>query len=161
MIEQELFTRFDSLKSSYESLYESLKEERHCLPKAKVEKLQVIVQKIEKTVSEINQERTEIITVLSKFTGTASPSLHIDSLLRFISPMYHYHFQTIYEDIDRLAGEIKRYAKENRFIIEDSLSFIDETIHKVMGAKEKNTTYDNEMKLRKLKHNNLLLSKEV
>ncbi|KPA13468.1 FlgN family protein [Candidatus Magnetomorum sp. HK-1] len=161
MIEHELVTRFDRLKSTYEALYACLKEERRYLPQAKVEKLQVVVQKIEHTVSKINQERTDLLSVLSKFTGKASPSLHIDSLLRFISPMYHHHFQTTYEDVDRLTNEVKRYAKENRFLIEDSLNFIEETIHKVMGAKEKNTTYDKEMKLRRLKHNNLLLSKEV
>jgi len=161
MIEQELLRRFNQLRTCYERLLESLKEERKYLPRAKVDELQVVVQQIEHNVATIDKERDELLAFLTRYTGNKSPSLDIENLLRYISPMYHYEFQTAYDEVTRLIDEIKRYGKENRFLIEDSLNFIEETINTVMGAKEKNTTYDEEMKLRKLKHNNLLFSKEV
>jgi len=161
MIEQELLKRFDRLRTYYEKLFESLKEERKYLPRAKVDELQVVVQQIEQEVATINKERNNLLAFLKRYTGNKSPSLDIEDLLRYISPMYHYDFQTAYEDVTRLIEDIKRYGKENRFLIEDSLSFIEETMQTVMGAQEKNITYDEEMKLRKRKNNNLLFSKEV
>jgi hypothetical protein len=161
MIEQELLRRFDRLKACYEELYDSLKEERKFLPRAKVDELQVVVQQIEQNVNTINSERKDLMTFLTRYTGNKKPSLELDDLLRYISPMYHYDFQTVYEDVTRLIDNIKRYGKENRFLIEDGLSFIEETMQTVMGAQEKNITYDEEMKLRKRKNNNLLFSKEV
>jgi hypothetical protein len=161
MIEQELLRRFDRLRVCYEELYEALKEERKYLPRAKVDELQVVVQQIEQNIATINKERTDMLAFLTRYTGNKSPSLDLENLLRYISPMYHYEFQTAYDDVTRLIDEIKRYGKENRFLIEDGLNFIEETLHTVMGAQEKNITYDEEMKLRKIKHNNLLFSKEV
>jgi len=161
MIEQELLRRFDRLRSCYEGLYESLKEERKYLPRAKVDELQLVVQQIEQNVDSINTERNDLLAFLTRYTGNRSPSLEMNDLLRYISPMYHYDFQTVYEDVTRLIENIKRYGKENRFLIEDGLSFIEETMQTVMGAQEKNVTYDEEMKLRKRKTNNLLFSKEV
>ena len=161
MIEQELLKRFNRLRTCYEDLFTALKEERKYLPKAKVDELQIVVQQIEKNVLIIDKERKDLLAFLKKYTGNKAPSLDIKDLLRYISPMYHYEFQTVYEDVTRLIEEIKRYGKENRFLIEDSLNFIEETIQTVMGAQENNVTYDEEMKLRKRKHNNLLFSKEV
>ncbi|MBF0449178.1 MAG: flagellar protein FlgN [Candidatus Magnetomorum sp.] len=161
MIEQEIITCFDRLYGHYTDLYASLKEERRYIPQSNVDPLQVVVQKIENTVEKIKQERMDLVSFLSKYTGSSSPSLDVDTLLRFISPIYHNEFLTLYEDVDRLINEIKRYGKENRFLIEDCLTFIDETIRGVLGAKDSNPTYDKEMKLRKLKMNNVLLNKEV
>jgi len=161
MIEQELLKRFDRLRTCYEKLYESLKEERKYLPRAKVDELQVVVQQIEQNVAAINQERKDLVNFLTRRTGNKTPSLELEQLLRYITPMYHYDFQLIYEDVTRLIDEINRYGKENRFLIEDSLNFIEETMQTVMGAQEKNITYDEEMKLRKRKTNNLLFSREV
>jgi hypothetical protein len=161
MIEQELLKRFNRLRTCYETLFESLKEERKYIPRAKVDELQVVTQQIEQNVSTINKERSNLLAFLTKYTGNKSPSLEISNLLRYISPMYHYEFETVYEDVTRLIDDIKRYGKENRFLIEDGLSFIEETMQTVMGAQEKNVTYDEEMKLRKRKNNNLLFSREV
>jgi hypothetical protein len=161
MIEQEILKRFDRLRTCYEKLFESLKEERKYLPRAKVDELQIVVQQIEQCVASINKERSDLLAFLTRYTGNKSPSLEISNLFRYISPMYHYEFQTLYDDVTQLIDDIKRYGKENRFLIEDGLSFIEETMQTVMGAQEKNITYDEEMKLRKRKNNNLLFSKEV
>jgi len=161
MIEQQLVKRFERLRSLYEELYACLKKERRCIPQAKVDQLQVVVQNIEELVTGINEERSEILTVLTRYTGNKNPTFERDFLVQFISPIYQYDFLEMYEDIDRLINEIKRYGKENRFLIEDCLTFIDDTIRNVLGAKDTNPTYNKEMKVRKLKSNNLLLSKEV
>jgi len=161
MIEQELLKRFERLRTHYELLFATLKEERRYLPQAKVDKLQVVVKKIEQYVSTIDNERSSLINFLKKYTGKKKPSLEIDDLIGYISPIYHHQFQSLYDDVTRLIDDIKRYGKENRFLIEDSLSFIEATFQKVMGAHEDNTTYDKKMKLRKLQHNNLLFNKEV
>jgi hypothetical protein len=161
MIEQELLKRFDKLRTCYEKLYETLKEERRYLPRAKVDELQVVVQQIEHVVDSIHKERKDLLAFLTRYTGNKSPSLDIKDLLRYISPMYHNKFQMVYGEVTQLIDDIKRYGKENRFLIEDSLNFIEETMQTVLGAKDKNITYDEEMKLRKQKNNNLLFSKEV
>jgi hypothetical protein len=161
MIEQQLVKRFDQLRSLYKDLYACLKEERRYIPQANVDELQAVVQKIEDTVLTIENERSDLLSLLSKYTGNKKPTLDRDVLIRFISPVYQYDFLEMYDEIDHLIHEIKRYGKENRFLIEDCLSFLDETMRGVLGAKDTNPTYDKEMKVRKIKSNNLLLSKEV
>jgi len=161
MIEKEILKRFYGLRSHYEQLYETLKEERQYLPKGNLDKLQTIVHQIEQDVETINQEREDLVVCLKKFTGNKSPSMEIENLMRFISPMYHQEFYEVYEDVTQLIDDVKRFGKENRFIIEDGLNFIEETMQTVVGVQEKNTTYDKEMKIRKRKPNNLIFSKEV
>ena len=144
--------------SNYSELRHCLAREKAALIDLNMDSLWAISREKEEICGEIEKNRSELFSVLSRsFNHEFTQLSHtLDFLPNDVRPQ----FQQMYRRISRIKGEIEAMRKENMIYINDSLRFLDQMISIFTGETQAKPLYTDQCQFRKTSHS-LMLNREV
>lgn len=148
----------------YQELVECLKKERDVLISADTDALWEIADSKQSVVSRVEAVRDEILSALSEAAIDHRMDVVSFDLARVYSLIPRIHRERFTKpqlSLVNLKGEIQRRSQENRFFIEECLSFLDDLIGIIADTGKQNAAYDKGRSSKHKGQTNLLLHREV
>ncbi len=148
----------------YQDLMECMKKEREVLINTDTDALWEIADEKQVVASRIEAVRDKILSALSEAAidhRMDAVSFDLARVYSLIPRPHRERFKKPQLSLVNLKDEIRRRSQENRVLIEECLSFLDELIGIIADTGKQNAVYDNGRSSRKKVQANLLLHKEV
>ncbi len=142
----------------YYDLRECLQQEREFLIELDLNQLWEISRQKESLCQQLKSTRLAIMAALNRREGETFP--HLGEILAILPNESRTRFQSMYQRLARLRGDVEAYRQENIHYVDDSLTFIDEMITVITGASHNRETYDRSCQLKR-PGNSRLLQREV